>query len=112
MTYLTLRPLVHQLCPLLLDDHLLLAVRQRPRDAQQQRAGGDNPQRLAAEQQPRLCPAGHGLVFRGQRAARGRWDYVFQRSDALVQSLVGDEGGFGFQVGLYSCRVSGRCREV
>ena len=99
-TYLVLRPLVHHLRPLLLHNHLLLAIRQRPRDTQQKRAGADNPQRLAAEQQPRLCPAGDGLVFRREGAARRCGHDVFQSGDALVQGLVGDEGGFGFEVGF------------
>ena len=107
-TYLTLRPLVHHLSPLLLDNHLLLAVRQRPRDAQQQRAGRYDPQRLAAKQQPALRPAADRLVLGCQRSARAGRDYVFQRADALVEGLVGrHEGGFGFEVGLCKALVRG-----
>jgi hypothetical protein len=47
-TYLILRPLRLQLSPLLLNNHLLLTIRQRPRHTQQQRTRAHDPQRLAA----------------------------------------------------------------
>ena len=105
-TYLILRPLRHQLRPLLLDNHLLLAVRQRPRDTQQQRGGRHDPQRLAAKQQPALCPGGECLVLGADAAACGGGDYVFECADALEEGFVGNEGGFGFEVGLCGLSVS------
>ena len=67
-TYLILGPLVHHLRPFLLNNHLLLTVGQRPRHAQEQCTCAHYPQRLAAEQQPTLCPARHGFVFGTDRA--------------------------------------------
>jgi hypothetical protein len=56
LAYLILRPLRHQLLPLLLHNHLLLAIRQRPRYTQQQRTCADNPQCLAAQRETGLEP--------------------------------------------------------
>ena len=100
-TYLILRPLRHHLRPLLLNNHLLLAVRQRPRDTQQQRRCRHDPQRLTAEQQSALRPGGNRLVLGADAATCGCGNDVFQCADALVESLVGDEFGFGFEVGLW-----------
>lgn len=75
-TYLVLSPLVHHLGALLLDNHLLLAVRERPRHAEQQRARADHPQRLAAEQQPALDPRRRRVVLGRHAAARCGGDDV------------------------------------
>ena len=62
-TYLILRPLGLQLSALLLNNHLLLAVRQRPRHAEQQRTGADDPQRLAAHAEAVLEPRRDCVCF-------------------------------------------------
>ena len=62
-TYLILRALRLQLSPFLLNNHLLLAVRQSPRHAQQQRTGAHDPQRLAAHAQAALEPRRDCVCF-------------------------------------------------
>jgi hypothetical protein len=59
-TYLILRPLRHHLRTLLLHNHLLLTIRQRPRHTQQKRTRAHDPQRLAAHEQARLEPRSRG----------------------------------------------------
>lgn len=86
-TYL-IGTLDHALLPLHLDVLLLLGVGQRPRDTNQESAGTDNPQGLAAEGQTGLaegCERRNGV---GDGAARGGRDHVFQGGDTLVEGFV------------------------
>jgi len=67
---------------------LLLAERQRPGDAEQKRAGADDPEGFAAEAQARGRPV-VGCVGGGrQLLAVGRGHDVGERGDAVCEGLV------------------------
>ena len=109
--YLThlIRALLHAHLPLHLLHLLLLAERQRPRYAQQQRARTHHPQRLARQAEARggVVVGGGGGVGDGFPVGRG--DHVFERGEAVQERLV-EVGGYGVgvgDVGFWGC-VLGR----
>ena len=67
---------------------LLLAERQRPWDAEQQRAGADDPEGFAAEAEARGRPVVGCVGGRGQLLAVGRGHDVGERGDAVCEGLV------------------------
>jgi hypothetical protein len=67
---------------------LLLAERQRPGDAEQQRAGADDPQGLAAEAQARGRPVVGCVGGAGELLAVGRGHDVGEGGDAVGKGLV------------------------
>lgn len=71
-----------------LDHLLLLGEGQRPRHTQQQRAGAHHEDGLAAEGKAEPDPAGGRVDGVGDVAARGRRDYVFERSEPVGEGLV------------------------
>jgi hypothetical protein len=86
---------------------LLLAERQRPGDAEQQRAGADDPEGFAAEAEARGRPV-VGCVGGGRELlAVGRGHNVGERGDAVCEGLVvvvvvfdADVAGVGLCVGM------------
>ena len=102
VTYLV-STLDHTLLALHLDVLLLFGVGQSPRDTEKEGAGADDPQRLTAEQDARLCEGGDGVDSAGELAAGGGGDDVFQGIETVVEGLavklkVGLNGDLGFCV--------------
>ena len=67
---------------------LLLAERQRPGNAEQERAGADDPEGFAAEAEARGRPVVGCVGGRGQLLAVGRGHDVGERGDAVCEGLV------------------------
>lgn len=67
---------------------LLLAERQRPGDAEQKRAGADDPEGFAAEAQARGRPVVGCVGGRRQLLAVGRGHDVGERGDAVCEGFV------------------------
>lgn len=83
-----IRTLLHTHLPLHLQNLLFLAESQRPRHTQQQSAGADHPQRLAAEAQSRGRPCVARFGGRVEALAVCGGDDVFEGVDSVEEGLV------------------------
>ena len=99
-TYLISSP-NHTLLPLQLHILLLLGIRKRPRNTQQECGSADNPQCPTTEQNAGLCERGDEGDGGGKLAAGGGRDHVSQGSETVAEVFALDfdfvfVGDFGF----------------